>query len=71
MSTKGDEWGKKKLQQILLLSKPLYRGGTQESRQIFFFVCKKKGIELLTGLASFEKYRCSVKFCQLKFLHTF
>ena len=51
MSTKGGKQGKKKkkLQQILLLWKPVYVGGIQY-RQIFFAV---KRNELLTGLASF------------------
>ena len=42
---------KKKMTAITVALKTRVRGGTQKCRQIFFF--RKKGIELLTDLASF------------------
>ena len=62
----------KKLQQILLIWKPVYGGGTQEPRQIFFvWKKKKKRKKELKYLLLLSKYRCSVKFGHLNFLHTY
>ena len=51
MSTEGDEQGKKITANTLVLKPRVLREGVHENLDRFFL--QKKGIELLTGLASF------------------